>query len=330
MREAIVNANPPALGAELQTDERAAFAEDVRFGMMQAQRWLPTRFLYDALGSALFDAICRLPWYPITASELGLLTHHGADIIRRSGPSRIVELGSGSGDKLAVLLNAAPRRTALDLHLVDLSTAALAQAERLLGGLANVKVHTHVANYENGLSSIARELSRPGPTLVMYLGSNIGNYEPQKVAALLTAIRAAMRQGDAFLLGVDLVKPIETLLRAYDDPLGVTAAFNRNLLVRVNRELGGDFDLDAFTHRAVWNAELSRIEMHLVSRRRQRVRIPAAGVEVALNDGETIWTESSYKYRAEQVDDMLEAADLQPCGQWIDPDAQFALTLAKA
>lgn len=325
-----MNANAPALGAELQSDDRAAFAEDVRFGMAQSQRWLPTRFLYDALGSALFDAICRLPWYPITASELGLLTRHGADIIRRSGPSRIVELGSGNGDKLALLLNAAPRRTPLDLHLVDLSTAALAQAERLLGGLANVKVHTHAANYEDGLSSISREMSRPGPTLVMYLGSNIGNYEPHKVAALLASIRAAMRSGDTFLLGADLVKPIETLLRAYDDPLGVTAAFNRNLLVRVNRELGGDFDLDAFTHRAVWNAELSRIEMHLVSRGRQHVRITAAGVDVALKDGETIWTESSYKYRAEQIDEMLAAADLRPRGQWIDPDAQFALTLAKA
>ena len=325
-----MNANAVALGAELQSGERAAFAEDVRFGMAQSQRWLPTRFLYDALGSALFDAICRLPWYPITASELGLLTRHGADIIRLSGPSRIVELGSGSGDKLAVLLNSAPRRTQLDLHLVDLSTAALAQAERLLGGLANVKVHTHAANYEDGLSSIAREMSRPGPTLVMYLGSNIGNYEPHKAAALLTSIRAAMRSGDTLLLGADLVKPIETLLRAYDDPLGVTAAFNRNLLVRVNRELGGNFDLDAFTHRAVWNPELSRMEMHLVSRGRQHVRITAAGVDVTLSDGETIWTESSYKYRAEQVDDMLEAADLHSCSQWIDPEAQFALTLAKA
>ena len=330
MREDVVNANAPALGAELQSDERAAFAEDVRFGMAQSPRWLPTRFLYDALGSALFDAICRLPWYPITASELGLLTRHGANIFRRSGPSRIVELGSGNGDKLAVLLNAAPRRTPLDLHVVDLSTAALAQAERLLSGLDNVQVHTHAANYEDGLSSISREMSRPGPTLVMYLGSNIGNYEPHKVAALLASIRAAMRPGDTFLLGADLVKPIDTLLRAYDDPLGVTAAFNRNLLVRVNRELSGNFDLDAFSHRAVWNAELSRVEMHLVSKGRQHVRITAAGVDVTLNDGETIWTESSYKYPAAQVDEMLEAADLQPCGQWIDPDAQFALTLAKA
>ena len=164
----------------------------------------------------------------------------------------------------------------------------------------------------------------------MYLGSNIGNYEPHKAAALLASIRAAMRPGDTFLLGADLVKPVETLLRAYDDPLGVTAAFNRNLLVRVNRELGGNFDLDAFTHRAVWNAELSRIEMHLVSQGRQHVRITAAGVDATLNDGETIWTESSYKYRAEQVDDMLEAANLHLCGQWIDSDSQFALTLAKA
>ena len=325
-----MKSNAIALGPELQTGERAAFAEDVRLGMAQSQRWLPTRFLYDALGSALFDAICRLPWYPITASELSLLTRRGADIIRRSHPSRIVELGSGNGEKLAVLLNAASYRTPLDLHVVDLSTAALAQAERLLGALDNVQVHTHAANYEDGLSSISREMSRPGPTLVMYLGSNIGNYEPHKAAALLASIRKAMRPGDTFLLGTDLVKPVETLLRAYDDPLGVTAAFNRNLLVRVNRELGGNFNLDSFTHRAVWNAELSRIEMHLVSNGRQHVQIAAAAVDVVLNDGETIWTESSYKYRASDVDEMLAAADLQPCAQWLDTDSQFALTLAVA
>ena len=316
---------------EPQTAERASFAEDVRFGMAQSQRWLPTRFLYDALGSALFDAICRLPWYPITASELGLLTRHGAEIIRRSAPARIVELGAGNGEKLAMLIHAAPqRRTPLDLHVVDLSTAALAQAERVLGTLANVTVFTHATNYEDGLLSMAREMSRPGPMLVMYLGSNIGNYEPHKVAALLASIRAAMRPGDVFLLGADLVKPVETMLRAYDDPLGVTAAFNRNLLVRVNRELGGNFDLDAYSHRAIWNAELSRIEMHLVTRGRQHVRIADAGVDVTLNDGETIWTESSYKYRAAQVNEMLANAGLQQCGQWIDTGAQFALTLARA
>jgi dimethylhistidine N-methyltransferase len=303
-----MNTDAPALDPELKADERASFADDVRIGMAQSQRWLPTRFLYDALGSALFDAICRLPWYPITASELGLLTRRGAEIFRRSSPSRIVELGSGNGEKLSVLLSAAPRRTTLDVHVVDLSTAALAQAARLLGGLDRVQVHTHVANYEDGMSSISREMSRPGPTLVLYLGSNIGNYEPHKAAALLTSIRAAMRPGDSLLLGTDLVKPLETLLRAYDDPLGVTAAFNRNLLVRVNRELDGNFDLDAFSHRAVWNAELSRIEMHLVSNRRQHVRIAAAGVEITLEDGETIWTESSYKYTAAKVDDARGTA----------------------
>ena len=143
-------------------------------------------------------------------------------------------------------------------------------------------------------------------------------------------MRAAMRPGDTFLLGADLLKPIDTLLRAYDDPLGVTAAFNRNLLVRVNRELGGNFDLNAFAHRAVWNAALSRIEMHLVSKGRQHVRIAAAGVDITLDDGETVWTESSYKYRVSQVDGMLQAADLHPEGQWIDPAGQFALTLARA
>ena len=166
--------------------------------------------------------------------------------------------------------------------------------------------------------------------LALFLGSNIGNFDPPGADAFLRGIRSALVRSDVFLIGADLVKPERDLLLAYDDPLGVTAAFNRNLLVRINRELGGDCDVEAFSHRAIWNAAESRVEMHLVSRRCQRVRIPAAHLEFELADGESIWTESSYKYRPEDVARMLERAGFRLMEQWIDAEDAFALTLVEA
>ncbi|HKQ96843.1 MAG TPA: L-histidine N(alpha)-methyltransferase, partial [Candidatus Polarisedimenticolia bacterium] len=169
-----------------------------------------------------------------------------------------------------------------------------------------------------------------GRRLVLFLGSNIGNFDPPGRDPLLESVRSALARGDTFLLGADLVKPVPTLLLAYDDPLGVTAAFNRNLLVRINRELGGDFDLEGFNHRAVWNEERSRIEMHLQSRWRQRIAIRDAEVEMVMEPRETIWTESSYKYRPEEVVAMLERSGFRVREQWIDAIDRFALTLAEA
>jgi uncharacterized SAM-dependent methyltransferase len=165
---------------------------------------------------------------------------------------------------------------------------------------------------------------------VLFLGSNVGNFDPPGRDAFLRTVRSALRVGDAFLLGVDLVKDERRLLAAYDDPLGVTAAFNRNLLVRINRELGGNFDLRRFFHRAVWNHLESRVEMHLVSDRDQWVRIEAADLSFHMAAGETIWTESSYKYELGQIQMMLGACDFQVAAQWIDSDHEFALTMAKA
>jgi len=315
------------------SSDAAAFASDVEYYLQLTPRQLPSRYLYDALGSALFDAICELPWYPITRAERTLLARHGGDVLAHLG-STIVELGPGSGEKLKTLLGArlatpraAPRATTV--HLVDVSRAALQRASHALSSLAAVDIVTHQATYETGLAAATAERLH-GPMLTLFLGSNIGNFDPPGAAALLRTIRASLAPGDGLLIGTDLVKPERELMLAYDDPLGVTAAFNRNLLVRINRELEGDFDVDAFTHRAVWNGADSRVEMHLESTRRQAVRIRHASIAVEFGAGETIWTESSYKYRPEEVSEMLAMARFRVQRQWIDRTAGFALTLAQA
>jgi dimethylhistidine N-methyltransferase len=309
---------------------RDQFAADVQYYLVQEPRQLPSRYLYDALGSALFEAICRLPWYPITRAERQLLADHGGEIRRHARPSTIVELGSGSGEKLRLFLATADLGAdPLGVHLVDLSREALGQAERTLAPFSSVRVTPHAATYEAGLEAAARTFSPSDRVLVLFLGSNIGNFDPPSCEALLRGIHRELRRGDALLLGGDLVKPESVLRLAYDDPLGVTAAFNRNLLVRVNRELDGDFDIDAFAHRAVWNAPPSRVEMHLVAQRSQDIHIAAAGLSFSMDAGEPIWTESSYKYRREEIACLLEASGFRVTHQWVDEDDLFALTLAE-
>jgi L-histidine N-alpha-methyltransferase len=313
------------------------FAGDVEYYLTLEPRQLPSRYLYDALGSALFDAICELPWYRITHAELGLLDTHGRAIFAQSAPvSRIVELGPGNGTKLLTLIEAGRRgprhvdRGPLHLHLIDVSAKALDQAGQalaMLEPLDAVDIVKHQTTYENGLREVARTGVR---TLMLFLGSNIGNFDRPDAEAFLRLIRAALDPGDDLLVGADLVKPECELLLAYDDPLGVTAGFNRNLLVRINRELGGDFDINAFTHRAVWNRDESRVEMHLVSRRHQRVRVPSAHVDVTMKEGETIWTESSYKYEPDELAELLGRAGFRPIDRWLAAEERFLLTLARA
>ena len=310
----------------------AQFAADVHYYLMQDPRQLPSQYLYDALGSALFEAICELPWYRITRAEQRLLAAHGAEIFREVAPvSTIVELGSGSGEKLWTI---ADRRDAdtpsLDIHLVDVSASALDASARTLASLEGVRVTTHQARYEDGLRFVTSALVPAERLLVVFLGSNIGNFDPPGANAFLRGIRGQIRSGDALLLGADLVKPERELLLAYDDPLGVTAAFNRNLLVRINQELGGNFDLDQFAHHVEWNASESRIEMHLVARRAQQVRVTKADTAFTLQAGDRIWTESSYKYHPAQIMMLLEAAGFRRVNQWVDADDGFALTLVEA
>ncbi len=322
-----VTAREPAQDTSLHR-----FAADVRESLTLRPLQLPSRYLYDDLGSALFDAICRLPWYRVTRAELRLLARHARDIFGGLGSlTTIVELGPGNGDKLTTLVEAGrPADVPLELHLIDVSASALAGAARALTSLDGVYIVTHEATYEAGLREATDEGRRSGRTLALFLGSNIGNFDPPGADAFLAGIRAVLTRGDALLIGVDLRKPEGDLLLAYDDPLGITAAFNRNLLVRINRELGADFDVTAFGHRALWNAGHSRVEMHLVSKRPQRVRIPAADLTIDFPAGETIWTESAYKYDPQGVFEVTARAGFAPIGQWTDEEDGFALTLVEA
>jgi dimethylhistidine N-methyltransferase len=308
------------------------FAIDVHYYLSLQPRQLPSRYFYDALGSALFEAICCLPWYSITRAELRLIEKHARRILAHVDPlAAVVELGPGDGEKLLTLLEARTRGARrLDAHLVDVSPAALAAASRTLRALDDVHVVTHESRYDVGLNAVMQERPAEGRMLTLFLGSNIGNFDPPGAEAFLLGIRGSLASGDLLLIGADLIKPESQLLAAYADPLGVTAAFNCNLLVRVNRELGGDFDLAAFQHRALWNTAESRVEMHLVSRRRQQVRIPAAELELTLQPGEAIWTESSYKYRPGEVAAALDCAGFKLIEEWIDAEDQFALTLVRA
>ncbi|OFW08409.1 MAG: dimethylhistidine N-methyltransferase [Acidobacteria bacterium RIFCSPLOWO2_02_FULL_67_36] len=310
----------------------AQFVADVQYYLTQTPRQLPSRYFYDELGSALFEAICRLPWYRITRSEHALLAAHGDAILRHLDPlSAIVELGSGSGEKLKTILEAGGRRAGgLDVHLVDLSASALELSSRVLAPLDGVRASAHRLSYEEGLREATRAISGSGRTLVLFLGSNIGNFDPPAADAFMRGLRGTLAGGDLLLVGADLVKPERELLLAYDDPLGVTAAFNRNLLVRINRELAADFAVERFAHRAVWNAAESRVEMHLVARSAQQVHVGAAQLDLRFDEGEAIWTESSYKYEPEQIARMIEATGFRTTSQWLDPADRFALTLAEA
>lgn len=310
-------------------NEDNELAVDVRAGLSDTPKWLNAKYLYDPLGSALFDAICRLPWYEVTRAEQRLLACQAASILAAADPELIVELGPGAGEKLAALVSGAPLTAArpLHLHLIDISAAALARAARTVGDLPHTRVTTSEATYEQGIARFATHRPVEGPALVLFLGSNIGNFDPPEAFALLSAVRAALQPGDTLLLGADLVKPEATLLRAYDDPLGVTAAFNKNILARLNRELDADFALDRFSHRAVWQPERARIEMHLVSVGAQQVTIPAADLVARFDDGETIWTENSYKYQPAAIERLGQQAGFKVQAQWIDQPGRFALTL---
>lgn len=312
------------------TTAATEFASEVRRDLQLTPKQLQSKYLYDPLGSSLFEAICRLPWYRITRAENRLLITHAGEIVSALGPdpTTIVELGPGSGEKLAVLAEALQAAGgAARVHIIDISSQALEQTEQRLTRLQHVSVVGHQSTYEVGLRRAAAARDGDGSMLVLLLGSNIGNFDTSAALAFLRRIRDVLQAGDFLLLGADLVKPERELRLAYDDPLGVTAAFNKNLLVRINRELGGTFNLDAFDHRAAWNVLEQRIEMRLVSRADQIVRIEAAGLSVPFVRDEHIWTESSYKYQPDQIEQMGAECGFALRDQWIDSDARFALSL---
>jgi len=315
-----------------EVDSTLIFARDVADGLAQDPKRVPSRYLYDSLGSQLFDAICELPWYTITRGERSLLAQHRGAILSGLGADPIlIELGAGNGEKLTLLLQSPGFQPArMRVHLVDISRAALSASSRILEARAGVQVVTHETTYQLGLRAARAEMSGDGPVLVAFLGSNIGNLGAEEADQFLRDIREGCRPGDQFLLGADLIKPERDLLLAYDDPLGVTAAFNKNLLVRLNRELDADFDVDAFDHHVVWNASASRVEAYLVSRIDQDVCVRDAGCCIRLTAGESIWTECSHKYEADGIVAMGTRAGFSLRQQWIEPDARFALTLLEA
>ena len=311
-------------------------AATVRGGLTTRPKWLPAWLFYDAAGSQLFEEITELPEYYLTRTERAIFAEHGAAILARAAEGarlRIAELGAGSAEKTRVLLKAAvAQQRSVVYEPVDVSASALDGAcVRIEQEIPGVTVAPRVMDYTQGDGHrFHLEATDDGERrLMLYIGSSIGNFEPEQALRLLRRVRAAMKPGDGFLLGVDLVKREDTLLDAYDDAAGVTAAFNRNLLVRLNRELDANFDLDKFAHGVMWNPTKSRIEMHLVSRATQRVHLGALDLVVDFACGETIHTESSYKYRPGQAEALFESAGFVPVETWNDDRGWFAVCLGQ-
>jgi L-histidine N-alpha-methyltransferase len=313
---------------------RRTFAEDVRAGLAAHPKVLYPKYFYDELGSRLFEAITALPEYYLTRAEAEILRAHSGEIATcLSGPVRLVELGSGDGQKTRLLIEALlARQGSLEYLPVDISEAAVeASARVLLAAYPDLRVTGYVGEYHQALHALRQAPEEAsGRTLVLFLGSTLGNLDPEHRPALLRGIRGLLAPGEAFLLGVDLKKSEDVLIPAYDDPLGVTAAFNLNLLARINRELGGRFDLAAFRHRALYNREAGRIEMHLESRRAQTVAIRALGLEIPFEEGETIHTESSYKFDLDQVAALARETGFELRRTWTDSEGRFASNLLVA
>ena len=304
-------------------------AQDVRAGLAGAgQKSLPSRYLYDDLGSALFEAIGFLPEYGLTRADERIVRAHAREIVAAMGhPPTIAELGSGSGRKTRWLLEALGPKRPVRYHPIDISAAALERCDLELSRLPAVTVDPIEADYLSGLSLVASRRRSDERLLLLFLGSTIGNFEPAEAREFIREVRGRLRPGDGFLLGTDLVKPAPALIAAYDDALGVTAAFDLNLLLRLNRELEAGFDLELFRHEARWNTKERRVEMHLVARRAHTVRIRALDLTVEFRQGESIWTESSYKFRLDEPGRIARDARFSAAGQWTDREWPFAETL---
>ncbi|WP_149823865.1 L-histidine N(alpha)-methyltransferase [Streptomyces tailanensis] len=303
----------------------AALRADVLDGLTRTPKTLPPKWFYDAVGSELFERITELPEYYPTRAEREILIDRAGEIASASGARTLVELGSGSSDKTRHLLDAMP-----GLHTyvpVDVSESALRLAgEALVAERAGLRVHALIDDFTAGI----RLPETPGPRLVAFLGGTIGNLVPVERAAFLASVRGLLAPGDALLLGTDLVKDAGVLVAAYDDSAGVTAAFNKNVLAVVNRELGADFDPQAFDHVALWDAEREWIEMRLRSRVDQTVKIPALGLAVEFAGGESLRTEVSAKFRKGGVRAELGRAGLELSHWWTDREGRFALSLSVA
>lgn len=306
-------------------------ADEVRVGLTGlGPKRLPSHLLYDDLGSALFEAITHLPEYGLTRADERILSRHARAIVRASGsPAAVVELGSGTGRKTRWLLEALAAEREARYLPIDLSASALERCRVEMSGIPRVRIEPLVSDYLRGLERAVRTVGASERILVLFLGSTIGNFEPREAETFLGEVRSRLRPGDGLLLGTDLVRSPSRLVPAYDDALGVTAAFNLNVLVRLNRELGAEFDVSQFEHEARWNEAESRVEMHLVAREAQEVRIADLDLAIVMEPGETIWTESSYKYASADPAAMGARAGFTPAEAWTDAEWPFAETLLR-
>src|SRR5450755_3768559 len=304
----------------------SGFAAEVRAGLTRpGQKELPSTYLYDDVGSALFEVISHLPEYGLTRADERLLQRHASEIVERlDAPVAVAELGSGSGKKTRWILEALGRWQRTFYYPVEISHSALLMCERELSDIESLSIVGFEREYLDGLLEVAAHRQRNQHLFVMFLGSTIGNFDRQAGVKFLVEIRRILQPGDSLLLGTDLEKPAAQLIKAYDDELGVTAAFDLNLLARINRELDADFDLTLFSHLARINHEARSVEMHLRSTRKQRVCIAAAGFDVEFQQGETIWTESSHKYSAGEIFQMARETGFRCEAQWIDETWPFA------
>ncbi|WP_251095935.1 L-histidine N(alpha)-methyltransferase [Streptomyces sp. Caat 7-52] len=303
----------------------AALRADVLNGLTVTPKWLPPKWFYDARGSELFEQITELPEYYPTRAEREILATRSGEIAAASGARTLVELGSGSSEKTRYLIEALG---SLEAYIpVDVSESALVQAgQALVEERPDLDVHALIADFTAPLTLPAT----PGPRLVAFLGGTLGNLLPAERARFLASVRSLLAPGDGLLLGTDLVKDERVLVRAYDDAAEVTAAFNKNVLAVVDRELGADFDPDAFDHVAVWDAEREWIEMRLRSRTAQTVKVPALNLAVDFAAGEDLRTEVSAKFRREGVTTELAAAGLGLSHWWTDEQGRFAVSLSVA
>jgi L-histidine N-alpha-methyltransferase len=309
----------------------ADFLADVRAGLLRAgQKSLSPKYFYDQLGSHLFEAITQLPEYGLWRAERALLTAHAGEIAALTHAIDVIELGSGSAAKTAVLLQPLLRHKPVRYCAIDVSRTALEMTRQELSVLAGLRLHTVEGDYFSGLEAAMRARPTHGATLVLMLGSSLGNFDFGASVRLLRHVRAALHPGDHLLLGADLMKPEPQMLAAYDDALGVTAAFNLNLLLRMNRELGANFVLSRFRHRVRFNGETHDVEMHLESLVEQTVHFAAGDFAVAFAAGETLHTENSHKYSAIELDRLADTCGFRPVAHWLDTSRLFLSALELA
>jgi len=305
------------------------FALEVSAGLARpGQKELPSKYLYDSVGSALFEVICALPEYGLTRAEERLLQLHAREIVDQlPRPVLVAELGSGTGRKTRVLLEALSRWQSTWYHPIEISPSALAVLRRELRDINSISIVGFEREYLDGLHEVAARRSQGEHLLVLFLGSTIGNFDGVAGSDFLRDLRQILQPGDSLLLGTDMLKPVQTLIAAYDDSIGVTASFNLNLLARINRELGADFSLQQFAHVAIFNEATDSVEMHLRSRSRQKVTIPEASISVRFEKDETIWTESSHKYSQDELVGLAHHSGFHRQAQWMDQSWGFAENL---